>query len=235
MTSTKHLGYRSRCGYVGLIEIAHIYSIEEIRAFSLDIEIPSAKVGKVITKTDLTSGTTELDLLARCRIAVAQTMVGSKINLQQTLADEKTGTTAYAVIHLHGVARNLFAEQIMSRTVVAPMVDIGHSIATILIICCDVTIHLARQRHADGCTGIERTGSIIVPVGDCSRAEVLGHKRGLERTGCDCIIHIGTHHHRIGHIGLDCELLRSANRRRVILRHLHLLLHLCLQGKGRKQ
>ena len=166
---------------------------------------------------------------------MAQTMVGSKINLQQTLANEKTGTTAYAVIHLHGVTRNLIAEQIMSRTVVAPMVDIGHSVATILVICCKVAIHLTRQRHAYCGTGIERTGTIIVPVGDCGRAELLGHKRGLERTGCNGIIHIGTHHHRVGHIGLNRQFLRSTDRRRIILRHLHLLLHLCLRDKGREQ
>ena len=30
VTTTQHLGHSSRCGYVGFIEVAHIYPIEEI-------------------------------------------------------------------------------------------------------------------------------------------------------------------------------------------------------------
>ena len=185
-----------------------------------------AQTASVISETDLSRHVAEQDLLTRSWITVAQLLVAEYIDLKHVAPHDQSGTAAHAVTHLRDARCNLLAQIVAAVAIVAPMVHVGHGIAAILVVSRDIYVGLARQGHTERTARIERTRTVVIPICDRRRTEILYQHRRLVRTRRNLILYIRLHGDRIGHVGYDGEFLRRLDHRHIILRHLHLLGHL---------
>ncbi len=233
MSSAEHLAHRQarrKARLATFLAILGSIAVAEHVAADLDIEVPTAQVGEVVADADLTRHVAETYAVARGGIAVTQLSVAVNVELQDMPSQDQPRAAAQTVAHLSGVRRHLLAREILAVAVVAPMVGIGHSVSAILVVGRHIDVALARERRAESALGIERTRTVIVPIGYGGGLEILGEQRRLIRTRRDRIVDIGLHGDRIGHIGHQREFLRRADARGVILRHLDLLGHLRRYG-----
>ncbi|MBQ1253132.1 MAG: DUF2577 family protein [Alistipes sp.] len=64
------------------------------------MKIPTAWIGKVISKANLSIKITKRNTLTRSRIAMAQNMISVDVSLEQMTPHEESGTSSYTIIHL---------------------------------------------------------------------------------------------------------------------------------------
>ena len=82
-------------------------------------------------------------------------MVAHDIYLKYARPEEQTCTATDGIVHLRSLTLNLLASDVITRTVVAPMVKVRHCVATILIVSSNIHIGLACPGHTCSGTSIE--------------------------------------------------------------------------------
>ena len=157
----------------------------------------------------------------KAAIAVVKPVFIAHLPLERPPSEVLAGSDTHAVGRPQGPGT---LSGIVADTPPPPFViDVGHGVADPRLLRRDIAIERRVGRVAAAQFQVERQRTVELPIGDRRRADRACGQRGRQRQRRDPVVDLGTHTHRIGHIGLNGEFRGPLDAGHIGLGHFDLL------------
>ena len=163
-------------------------------------------------------------------VAVVHAVLVGEVALEHVAAEIFTRSGADAVEHPRRIV--LDAEVVPDLGIAPLVVDIAHHIPCPGVLARSIEIQHRIERVAHPGLEVERQRAVEFPVGYRRGTDRPRGEGGLQRQRRDRIVDLGTHLHRIGHVGYDSEFRRSLHTRHIGLGHFDPFLDLRARAPG---
>ena len=231
-----------QCGLAGLVVIVRpLGMVEKHAAPDGDFEIHAAQILEIVAEAHrdvriaVIGHRTGYGIGREVRrevhtVAVVYAVLVGEVALEHVAAEIFTRSGADTVEHPRRIV--LDAKVVPDLGIAPLVVDIAHHIPRPGVLARSIEIQHRIERVAHPGLEVERQRAVEFPVGYRRRADRPRGEGRLQRQRCDRIVDLGTHLHRVGHVGHDGEFRRPLHTRHIGLGHFDPFLDLRARAPG---